>query len=113
MPPAAARRGAVRRSCAQIAAGPAQRSIEQRVREVVLDLHATRDGLVQRCPNLAVSQQTLFACPAAAGALPEAREQRVAQAVSQRLDRMGHVPLRAQDCRGGCNSWEGQALGVR
>jgi uncharacterized protein len=64
-------------------------------------------------PSLTVSQEKLCACSAAAGALPEASEQRVAEVVSQSRDRVIHVPLRAQDCRGGCNPREGQALGAR
>jgi hypothetical protein len=63
--------------------------------------------------SLTVSQDQLCAYSTAAWALPEAGDQCVAEAVPQGRDRMNHVPLRAQDCPGGCNPREGQALGVR
>jgi len=63
--------------------------------------------------NLTVSQEQFFACPSAAGALPETSDQLVAQPMAQRRDRRRHVALRAQDCRGGCNPREGQEPGVR
>ena len=53
-----------------------------------------------------VSQTARFKRPVEPG------DQLIAQALAQCRDRGRHVPLGAQDCRGGCNPWERQALGV-
>ena len=63
--------------------------------------------------SLTVSQEQLCACPAATRTLPEAHDEYVAESVPQSRDRVIHVSLRPQDCRGGCNPRGGQALGVR
>ena len=77
-----------------------------------------RQALEQLCryitrPALANERVQTNAAGQVVLTLADTGEQCVAQAETQCRDRVLHVPLRAQDCRAGCNPWEGQALCVR